>query len=246
MRADFELQPFRSAGAYGTADMVSLNVRGGGDMSEYFTDLFETPAKLFKPHKDTLLHEAVRGIDHFYTEYWTYKFPTETAASNVEELDALGMAVPDWMREGKDLYERRGEMVQMMAKAFEAQLPSVFYLLFSDRDFLTAFGDQVTDYIGTLDPGQHPQLKGGRIPRCSHPAWLKQAIFYRDRGRCQHCFKDISGLAQPVNNLQLDHIIPLANGGSNDPTNFQLSCSTCNQQKGKQLINSVPRFAPYW
>jgi 5-methylcytosine-specific restriction endonuclease McrA len=56
----------------------------------------------------------------------------------------------------------------------------------------------------------------------------------------------MSGLAQPVNDLQLDHIIPLASGGSNDPTNFQLACATCNQKKGKQLTNSVPRFAPYW
>lgn len=101
MRADFELQPFRSAGAYGTADIVSLNVRGGGDMSEYFTDLFETPAKLFRPHKDTLLHGAVRGIDYFYTEYWTYKFPTETARRTSESSTRSAWRSPTGCAKGR-------------------------------------------------------------------------------------------------------------------------------------------------
>lgn len=247
MRADFDLETFRSAGVYGHADLTSVNVRGGGDMSEYFTDLFESPGKLFKPHKDTLLHEAARGIDAFYTEYWVHKVPDETAESYVSELDSLGISVPGWLRAGEDVYEHRGEIVKLMGQAFEKQLPSVFHLLFSDRDFLTAFGGHVADYISTLDPLEYPQLDGGRVPRLRRlPAWLKRAIFYRDRGRCQHCWKDLSGLAQPINDLQLDHIIPLAIGGSNDPTNFQLACATCNQKKGKQLINSQPRFAPYW
>lgn len=33
--------------------------------------------------------------------------------------------------------------------------------------------------------------------------------------------------------LSVDHIIPLADGGRNDPSNFQVICITCNKRKGR-------------
>jgi 5-methylcytosine-specific restriction endonuclease McrA len=41
--------------------------------------------------------------------------------------------------------------------------------------------------------------------------------------------------------LSVDHIIPLADGGSNDPSNFQVICVTCNKRKGRATDLAVDR-----
>ena len=51
-------------------------------------------------------------------------------------------------------------------------------------------------------------------------------LFELQHGKCAACFK--SG------KLQVDHVVAIANGGSNDPSNLQLLCGTCNKSKGKK------------
>ncbi len=78
------------------------------------------------------------------------------------------------------------------------------------------------------------------------PTWLKSAVFHRDKGRCQICWRDLTGLMEPVRSMQLDHMLPLAASGTNDPTNFQLVCSECNLRKNKNVIVKPQRISPYW
>ena len=52
-------------------------------------------------------------------------------------------------------------------------------------------------------------------------------VFKRDGFRCQKC-----GKGAPDTLLHLDHIIPVANGGTNDITNLITVCDACNQNKG--------------
>jgi hypothetical protein len=73
-----------------------------------------------------------------------------------------------------------------------------------------------------------------RINRSSIPDDVKHFIWMRDGARCVSCGSD--------SDLQYDHIIPLALGGSNEPGNLQLLCSTCNRQKGANLtVTPLPR-----
>ncbi len=45
--------------------------------------------------------------------------------------------------------------------------------------------------------------------------------------------------------VHLDHIVSLADGGSNDPTNFQLLCSKCNLEK-RSTSETTDRYQVYW
>jgi hypothetical protein len=69
---------------------------------------------------------------------------------------------------------------------------------------------------------------------------LRFEIFKRDRFRCVYC-----GRTSPVVVLHVDHFIPVAEGGDNDPANLFTSCSDCNLGKSDKLIaNALPQISP--
>lgn len=51
-------------------------------------------------------------------------------------------------------------------------------------------------------------------------------LLVKQRGQCAVCRCDIRSA------FHVDHVMPLARGGSNHPTNLQLLCAHCNQSKG--------------
>ena len=55
-----------------------------------------------------------------------------------------------------------------------------------------------------------------------------QKLFSLQRGLCAVCQTDISG------KNHVDHVMPLALGGTNDKTNLQLLCPTCNHSKSSK------------
>jgi hypothetical protein len=60
------------------------------------------------------------------------------------------------------------------------------------------------------------------------PNDVKMYVWQRDGGRCVKC-----GSQQ---NLEYDHIIPIAKGGSNTARNIQLLCEHCNRSNGANLF----------
>ncbi|WP_425128878.1 HNH endonuclease [Burkholderia gladioli] len=78
------------------------------------------------------------------------------------------------------------------------------------------------------------------------PVWLKKAIFYRDHGRCGICNCDLTGLIAIDKEIHIDHMVPISLFGTNDPTNLQILCDSCNLKKGNRSADtSSIRHAPW-
>jgi 5-methylcytosine-specific restriction enzyme A len=67
--------------------------------------------------------------------------------------------------------------------------------------------------------------------RISFPKEVREYVFQRDSHQCQSCGQ--------TEKLSIDHIIPLASGGSNDISNLQTLCGSCNSRKKDRFD---PRF----
>jgi 5-methylcytosine-specific restriction endonuclease McrA len=55
-------------------------------------------------------------------------------------------------------------------------------------------------------------------------------ILRRANGLCCYCQK-------PSDRLEIEHIVPIARGGTSDPENLTAACRTCNASKGSKLLN---------
>jgi hypothetical protein len=62
------------------------------------------------------------------------------------------------------------------------------------------------------------------------PNEIKHALFLRDEGRCTNCGSKI--------NIEIDHILPFALGGTNDLANLRLLCRSCNQRHAVETYGS--------
>ncbi|MEM9542478.1 MAG: HNH endonuclease [Cyanobacteria bacterium P01_E01_bin.42] len=69
-----------------------------------------------------------------------------------------------------------------------------------------------------------------KTPRIPIPPAVRQYVFERDNYQYKSC-----GKTNKTVKLQVDHIIPLAKGGTNDISNLQTLCSSCNQQKSDRI-----------
>jgi 5-methylcytosine-specific restriction endonuclease McrA len=65
---------------------------------------------------------------------------------------------------------------------------------------------------------------------------LRFEIFTRDGFTCRYC-----GRQSDIVPLHIDHVMPVCQGGTNDPENLVTSCSDCNLGKGGRTI---PQSAP--
>jgi hypothetical protein len=65
---------------------------------------------------------------------------------------------------------------------------------------------------------------------------LRFDVFKRDGFVCAYC-----GATPPSVLLQVDHIHPVAQGGSNDINNLITSCQPCNIGKGAKTLDLIPK-----
>jgi 5-methylcytosine-specific restriction protein A len=75
---------------------------------------------------------------------------------------------------------------------------------------------------------------------------LRRLVWQRDQSRCQHCGSKRMGIRELEDQslaFEIDHIVPLARGGTNDLSNLQLLCYSCNSLKGVRLESEYPERA---
>ena len=90
---------------------------------------------------------------------------------------------------------------------------------------------RIPDRLKALDTRRLPVLetKAGATPRLRGDAWIKvrQRVLVEGKFACVDC-----GLVSMSN--QIDHDIPLEQGGSNDESNLRIRCINCHAAKTKQ------------
>jgi len=75
-----------------------------------------------------------------------------------------------------------------------------------------------------------PTIKQASVPNTvSLSAKIKEAVLNRDGYVCQDCGITANSDSGPT--MHVDHIVPRSRGGSNDMSNLQCLCSTCNNMK---------------
>ena len=112
----------------------------------------------------------------------------------------------------------------------------VFAILFANRRVLFALNDLIADKVTAAGP----------VARSRPPAWAKRAVFFRDRGKCTTCFRDLSGTLSTEGLSHFDHVVPLIASGVNDLTNLQLMCAPCNVAKAGKIGTSPFAYEPWF
>jgi len=70
-------------------------------------------------------------------------------------------------------------------------------------------------------------------------AAVRIRVYKRDRFQCTYC-----GVPGTEAELEVDHIVPLAKGGSNHMSNLTTACRKCNAKKGTHDAPSIRRAQP--
>lgn len=67
----------------------------------------------------------------------------------------------------------------------------------------------------------------------------RDEIIRRDRATCYLC-----GKVCELDEIHLDHVVPLSKGGAHTPENVRVACAACNLEKGDALLNDRIRALP--
>ncbi len=77
-----------------------------------------------------------------------------------------------------------------------------------------------------------------KTPRINIPSEARTYVFNRNNHQCQSCYT----IDLTAKNLQIDHIVALAQGGTNDLSNLQTLCAKCNREKSAKIDTRFRRL----
>lgn len=138
-----------------------------------------------------------------------------------------------------DVYNFMDELTNSEAyeKLIDQTTKEIFHILFQNRELMLIFNEMISSILALRlneripEEVKHLFKKSGVLNRKTIPKWVKRAVYFRDRGCCVMCRKDLSGILNLKNLENYDHMVPLARHGLNDVSNIQLLCYECNQKK---------------
>jgi 5-methylcytosine-specific restriction endonuclease McrA len=161
----------------------------------------------------------------------------EKRQNSVFHRQGIQYLLSDALINGEEYYENEIKQLKNLYALNYAER------VFHDRQFCEYITFAITSiYEDSGFPIYQDELKFTKIKRQSWPTWVKPTLIARERGYCANCGASFSELkAEP----QIDHIVPLSQGGSNDLVNLQLLCSKCNFEKHNKKIfvnSSIPKY----
>lgn len=253
------------------SEAISTAAQIIGAIEEEFTvemwldyyDIFDLAVeKWSKPHKRTLLHDYIEAV---YLEGQNYTLDKHFPGPVIKELKNIlnaynvdySSVVEDEHIEiyedgcGNDEAEEYAGALQtfFIDNVLNRFIDDIFTVLYSDKNFLFEFNKQCADIIATLKKDDYPELlkEDGVFKRISNkPVWLQNGVRLRDKERCSVCGDNLGRILANSTKVNYDHIIPLQKNGNNDPTNWQLTCETCNKSKGDRNAEFKNVFSAFW
>ena len=141
----------------------------------------------------------------------------------------------EWYEKNQDkvraYHEVNREKIAQKMKAWRAKNADVIWRY--QQDWKEANAQHIRDYAKRYRQ-EKPEIK--RISEASRRAAARrstghftmrdvEALYAAQFGECVYCATDLSEA------FEIDHIVPLARGGSNGPENIQLLCRRCNRMK---------------
>jgi len=183
-----------------------------------FDDDFISKAE--SPNFHTLLHIYIENYLEADYSYASRKYEENFLPMAYLILDAYNIKYDKKPFTGRDSnYELYGKVTC----AFRPLAHDVFCILFSNRELMRQFSRVVAS------------VNKRTFKRATYwPTWLKDALKNRDHGRCGICSCDLTGLIALDQEIHIDHMVPISQNGTNDPTNLQILCGPCNLKKGNR------------
>jgi 5-methylcytosine-specific restriction endonuclease McrA len=130
---------------------------------------------------------------------------------------------------------------------FFCRLPVIFYLEFIKPHIASnppptpdtpsiSLAQMLNSYTGTTFVRVKPKPKRKPIP-----ASVRFRVLKRDKFTCRYCsYSPLTDPIQPPTRLlEVDHIISVYDGGSDDESNLITACLPCNRGKGKDSVDFV-------
>jgi hypothetical protein len=201
----------------------------------------------------TALHRCLKELA-FY-EFCTYLYddldwvdePRDLKNYFIEIFSDMRLTIPNEFNfiTIDNMYEIRDRHRNSFIGGLDHIVSSTFAMAWRSQMLMRVFNMKLATQVRSAKYEDFPAVLSadGKMKRASYwPKWLEQLLLNRHAGRCYYCPKVVASSALVSSDYDIDHVVPIAQGGTNDPTNLVIACKECNGDKGADLISVADSF----